>query len=186
MLNLIVVEAGGAINKIRQCSARETSVPAEDETQKSGAGVVLVFILHSQDGISSNAAQTLAVVTDAQVRPVTQCLRMNRVSGRRQMRVSASFDNRGGTARMTQTNLAVTVAGAGAAGAAAGFFAKVIVIAITVADSTTVSIAAPTTITARTSTIGHRYVTLHDFSNSSDRRLGFARSRAASAAARHH
>ena len=43
MLNLIVVEGEGAINNIRQRTARETIVQVEDENRKPVADAVVVF-----------------------------------------------------------------------------------------------------------------------------------------------
>ena len=172
MLNLIVVEGEGAINNIRQRTARETIVEVEDENRKPVAGAVVVFTLPSQGagGTFANGAQTLTVMTDAQGRAVAQGLRVNRVAGRWQMRINASLGNRTGTATLTQTNVAAAAAGAGA-GAAAGISAKVIVIAVAVAGAAaaggvvaatrgggggnTTSIGVPTTISAGTGTVGH-------------------------------
>ena len=172
MLNLIVVEGEGAINNIRQRTARETIVQVEDENHKPVAGAVVVFTLPSQGagGTFANGAQTLTVMTDAQGRAVAQGLRVNRVAGRWQMRINASLGNRTGTATVTQTNVAAAAAGAGA-GAAAGISAKVIVIAVAVAGAAaaggvvaatrgggggnTASIGVPTTISAGTGTVGH-------------------------------
>ena len=173
MLNLIVVEGEGAINNIRQRTARETIVQVEDENHKPVAGAVVVFTLPSQGagGAFANGAQTLTVMTNAQGRAVAQGLRVNRVAGRWQMRINASLGNRTGTVTVSQTNVAAAAAGAGAAGAAAGISAKVIVIVVAVAGAAaaggvvaatrgsgggnTASIGVPTSISAGTGTVGH-------------------------------
>jgi hypothetical protein len=173
MLNLIVVEGEGAINNIRQRTARETIVQVEDENHKPVAGAVVVFTLPSQGagGAFANGAQTLTVTTNAQGRAVAQGLRVNRVAGRWQMRVNASSGGRTGTVTVTQTNAVAAAAGAGAAGAAAGISAKVIVIVVAVAGAAaaggvvaatrgggggnTASIGVPTSISAGTGTVGH-------------------------------
>jgi hypothetical protein len=173
MLNLIVVEGEGAINNLRQRTARETIVQVEDENHKPVAGAVVVFTLPSQGagGAFANGAQTLTVTTNAQGRAVAQGLRVNRVAGRWQMRVNASSGGRTGTVTVTQTNAVAAAAGAGAAGAAAGISAKVIVIVVAVAGAAaaggvvaatrgggggnTASIGVPTTISAGTGTVGH-------------------------------
>jgi len=156
MVNLIVVEAEGAMNSIRQCSTRPTRVPVQNATHKPAAGAGLVFTLASQGETLSDAAQMFAVLTDAQGQAVTHGLIVNRVSGRWQMRVNASFGNRTGTARMTQINEPASAAG----GRRGGHLRK--------GDCDrrsgriTVWIAAPKTTTFRTDTIGHLEVTLHD------------------------
>jgi hypothetical protein len=173
MLNLIVVEGEGAINNIRQRTARETIVQVEDENHKPVAGAVVVFTLPSEGagGTFAGGAQMLTVTTNAQGRAVAQGLRVNRVAGRWQMRVNASSGGRTGTVTVTQTNAVAAAAGAGAAGAAAGISAKVIVIVVAVAGAAaaggvvaatrgggggnTASIGVPTTISAGTGTVGH-------------------------------
>ena len=69
-LNFIVVEGEGAINNIRQRTARETIVQVEDENRKPAAGAVVVFTLPSQGagGTFADGGQTLTVATDAQGR----------------------------------------------------------------------------------------------------------------------
>jgi hypothetical protein len=172
MLNLIVVEGEGAINNIRQRTARETIVQVEDENHKPVAGAVVVFTLPSQGagGTFANGAQTLTVTTDAQGRAVAQGLRANRIAGRWDMRINASLGNRTGTVTVSQTNAAVAGAAGGAAGAAAGISAKTIAIIAAVAGAAAAGGAvaatrsgggggnpagAPTTISAGTGTVGH-------------------------------
>src|SRR5215469_1389837 len=130
MLNLIVVEGEGAINNIRQRTARETIVQVEDENRKPVAGAVVVFSLPSQGagGTFANGAQTLTVTTDAQGRAVAQGLRANRIAGKWEMRINASAGNRTGVVTVSQTNAAAAGAAGGAAGAAAGISAKTIAI----------------------------------------------------------
>ena len=50
-LNLVIVEGEGAINNIRQRTARETIVQVEDENHRPVAGAVVAFLLPS-DGAS--------------------------------------------------------------------------------------------------------------------------------------
>ena len=173
MLNLIVVEGEGAINNIRQRTARETIVQVEDENRKPVAGAVVVFTLPHQGagGTFADGAQMLTVTTDAQGRAVAQGLRVNRIAGRWEMRVNASLGNRTGSVTVTQTNAVAGAAAAGAAGAAAGISAKTIAIIAAVAGAAAAggavaatrsgggggnsSLGAPTTISAGTGTVGH-------------------------------
>jgi len=174
MLNLIVVEGEGAINNIRQRTARETIVQVEDENHKPVAGAVVVFTLPSQGagGTFANGAQTLTITTDAQGRAVAQGLRVNRIAGRWEMRVNASLGNRTGSVTVAQTNAVAGAAAGGAAGAAAGISAKTIAIIAAVAGAAAAggavaatrgggggngnsSVGVPTTISAGTGTVGH-------------------------------
>ena len=47
-LNLVIVEGEGAINNVRQRTAREPIVQVEDENHKPVAGAVVVFLLPNQ------------------------------------------------------------------------------------------------------------------------------------------
>ena len=66
-LNLIVVEGEGAINNVRQRTAREPLVRVEDENHKPIAGVAVVFTLPTEGatGEFAKGAKTLTVMTDA-------------------------------------------------------------------------------------------------------------------------
>ncbi len=92
-LNLVIVEGEGAINNIRQRTAREPIVQVEDENHKPIAGAAVVFLLPDQgaSGVFANGARTLTVTTDAQGRAVAHGFHPNGVSGNPQMRVTASY-----------------------------------------------------------------------------------------------
>jgi len=126
-LNIVVVEGEGAINNIRQRTAREPIVQVEDENHKPVAGAVVVFLLPNQgaSGTFANGSHMLTVTTDAQGRAVAHGLKPNNVQGQFNMRVSASFQGKTGTATISQTNAA---AGAVAGAAAGGISIKLIVI----------------------------------------------------------
>ena len=165
-LNLVIVEGEGAINNIRQRTAREPIVQVEDENHKPIAGAAVVFLLPDQgaSGVFANGARTLTVTTDAQGRAVAHGFHPNGVSGKLQMRVTASYQGKTANATISQTNMA----GAAAAGAAgAGISAKLIaIIAIAGAAAAGGAIAATrggghsttaaqtTTITPGTGTVG--------------------------------
>src|SRR5690242_19189293 len=165
-LNLVIVEGEGAINNIRQRTAREPIVQVEDENHKPIAGAAVVFLLPDQgaSGVFANGARTLTVSTDAQGRAVAHGFHPNGVSGKLQMRVTASYQGKSANATISQTNMA----GAAAAGAAgAGISAKLIaIIAIAGAAAAGGAIAATrggghsttatqtTTITPGTGTVG--------------------------------
>lgn len=163
-LNLVIVEGEGAINNIRQRTAREPIVQVEDENHKPVAGAAVVFLLPNQgaSGVFANGARSLTVMTDNQGRAVAHGFHPNAVQGQLQMKVSASYQGKTANATINQTN---AVAAAGAA-AAAGISAKLIiilaaagaavaggVIAATRGGSSTPA-ATPTTITPGAGTVG--------------------------------
>jgi hypothetical protein len=130
-LNLVIVEGEGAINNIRQRTAREPIVQVEDQNHKPIAGAAVIFDLPGQGASGSfpNGSHTLTVTTDNQGRAVARGLRPNSVKGKYQMHVTASFAGQTATAVITQTN-AVAAAGAAAAGGAiSGKLIAVIVVA---------------------------------------------------------
>ena len=165
-LNLVIVEGQGAINNIRQRTAREPIVQVEDENHKPIAGAAVVFLLPDQgaSGVFANGSHMLTVTTDSQGRAVAHGFRPNGVQGKLQMRVSASYQGKTASATISQTN-AVTAAAGAAAGA--GISAKLIVIlaiagaavaggvvAATRNGGSSTPAATPTTITPGTGTVG--------------------------------
>ena len=167
-LNIVVVEGEGAINNVRQRTAREPIVEVQDENHKPVAGAIVVFTAPTQGagGAFSGGAHSLTVVADDQGRAVAHGFQPNGVKGNYQMHVNASANGRTGSTNINMTNAAV----AGAAGASAGISGKVIaIIAVAAAaavggalyathsggggnNNTTVT--SPTTITAGTTTVG--------------------------------
>ena len=125
-LNLIVVEGDGAINNIRQRTAREPIVQVEDENHKPVAGAAIVFSTPAQgaSGTFAGGSHTLTVMTDSQGRAIARGLRPNNVKGQFQIHVTASSNGQTANANISQSNAVV----AGAATAAAGISTKVIVI----------------------------------------------------------
>lgn len=120
MLNLVVVEGEGAINNIRQRTAREPIVQVQDENHRPVAGAIVTFTLPGRgaSGTFANGAQTTTVTTDQQGQAVARGLRPNGVKGQVQIRVNANYRGQTATTVITQTNALVAgVAGAAAAGA---------------------------------------------------------------------
>jgi hypothetical protein len=117
-LNLVVVEGEGAINNIRQRTARDPIVRVEDENHKPIAGAAVVFLLPSQgaSGTFAGGVQTLTVMTNAQGLAVGRGLKPNGVQGQYQINVNASYRGQTASTSIAQSN---AVAAAGAAGGAA-------------------------------------------------------------------
>ncbi len=126
-LSLVVVEGDGAINNIRQRTAREPIVQVEDQNHKPIAGAAVVFTLPSQGagGSFAGGQHTLTVISDSQGRAVAHGLKPNNVQGQYQIHVNASYNGQNANTTISQSNAA---AAAGAAAAAAGISTKLIVI----------------------------------------------------------
>lgn len=122
-LKILVLEGQGAINNIRQRTARDPIVEVQDENNRPVAGAVVTFLLPDRgaSGTFANGAKSLSVTTDAQGRAVATGLQPNGVEGEYQMRVSASHQGQIASTTITQSNIAGVAAAAGAgAGAGAG------------------------------------------------------------------
>jgi hypothetical protein len=122
----VIVEGEGAINNIRQRTAREPIVEVEDENHKPVAGAAVIFLLPN-DGAGAtfaNGARSLTVMTDQQGRAIARGLRPNNVQGQYQIRVTASKEGRTANATITQSN----IAGAGSGTTSTGVSGKVIAI----------------------------------------------------------
>lgn len=112
-LNIVIVDGEGAINNIRQRTAREPIVQVEDENHRPIAGAAVVFTLPSNGagGVFADGSQTFTTVTDAQGRAVASGLKPNQIAGRVEIRVNASSQGRTGRAVITQTNVLGAKAG---------------------------------------------------------------------------
>lgn len=120
MLNLVVVEGDGAVNNIRQRTAREPIVQVQDENHKPVAGAIVVFMLPSNGagGTFANGARTLTITTDNQGQAVARGLKPNGVKGQYQIHVNASHNGQTASTVITQSNAVLTATGAAAGGAA--------------------------------------------------------------------
>src|SRR6185312_4941540 len=129
-LNIVILDGDGAINNIRQRTAREPIIQVEDENHKPVAGAAVIFTLPSQGATGSftGGAHSLSVVTDAQGRAVARGFRPNNVQGQYQMHVTASNNGQTANANISQTNALVAAGAAGATAAAAGISGKLIAV----------------------------------------------------------
>jgi hypothetical protein len=159
-LNLIIVEGDGAINNIKQRSAREPIVQVEDENHRPVAGAAVLFLLPDSGpgGVFANGSHQLTVMTDSQGRAVAKGLRLNKTSGKFQIQVQASYQGVTTSATITQSNAVITGAAAGGMSGkliailaiAGGAAAAGIAIALTRGGGAT-----PTTVSAGTPSVGH-------------------------------
>lgn len=115
-LNIVIVEGEGAINNIRQRVAREPIVQVEDENRKPVAGASVVFLLPSQgaSGTFTGGTKMLTVLTDETGRATMRGFTPNSVTGKMEIRVTASKSGVQSSATITQTNAALAAAGAAA------------------------------------------------------------------------
>lgn len=114
-LNIVIVEGEGAINNVRQRTAREPIVQVEDENHRPIAGAAVLFMLPDSgpSGVFANGGRTLQVKTDTAGRAVAKGLRVNQVQGKFQIQVQASFQGVTANATITQVNSVLTAGAAG-------------------------------------------------------------------------
>src|SRR5215469_17083017 len=126
MLNIVIVEGEGAINNIRQRTAREPIVQVEDENHKPVAGAAVIFAITNQGagGSFAGGSHTLSVVTDGQGRAVAHGFHPNSVQGQYQIHVTASHNGQTANTNIAESN--VVAAGAAATAATAGISGKLI------------------------------------------------------------
>jgi hypothetical protein len=114
-LNIVIVEGDGAINNIRQRTAREPIVQVEDENHRPVAGASVLFLLPDKgpSGVFANGSRTLQVTTDKLGRAAAKGLRVNEIQGKFQIQVEASYQGVSASTSITQVNAMITAAAAG-------------------------------------------------------------------------
>ena len=127
-LSLVIVEGEGAINNVRQRTARPPIVQVEDQNHKPIAGAAVLFLLPDQGagGTFAGGSHTLTVMTDNAGRAAARGFRPNAIQGQYQIHVSASYQGQTASADISQGNPAPAAASASAA--AAGGHGKLIAI----------------------------------------------------------
>jgi hypothetical protein len=146
-LNIVIIEGEGAINNIRQRTAREPIVEVDDENHRPVAGATVVFTLPSNGsgGLFANASRILTVVTDSQGRAVATGLKPNTIAGNMRIQVDASY--KGGTSHtfITQKNVLTNPGKAANVGRTTSIFStKRVVIAIAVVVAVAAGVACAT------------------------------------------
>ncbi len=127
-LKIVILEGEGAINNIRQRTAREPIVEIQDENDRPVAGAVVVFALPDRgpSGVFANNQTSMTVTTNAQGRATGTGLRPNSVEGSFQVRVTASYQGQTASAIVSQSNGGSGVAPGGGGGA--GKIAAILVV----------------------------------------------------------
>jgi len=112
-LRIVVVEGEGAINNIRDRTARAPVVRVLDETEHPIGGATVNFVLPElgSSAFFPESRSHLTTTTDQDGRAIGRGLRPNNVAGRFQIRVSASSEGRTGSAIINQVNVAPSARG---------------------------------------------------------------------------
>jgi hypothetical protein len=117
-ISLVIVQGEGAINNVRQRTARQPIVQVEDENHKPVAGAAVVFTLPDQGagGVFADGSHTLTAMTDKAGRAVARGFRPNNIEGQYQIHVSASSRGQTANAVIGQNNSATAAAVAAGGG----------------------------------------------------------------------
>jgi hypothetical protein len=170
-LQITILEGEGALNNIKQQTAREPIVQVQDENHRPVAGALVIFTLPGS-GPSGNFAGGSAEydgVTDANGQVTATGLSPNKIAGRFQIQVDVKYHGLTAHATINQTN---SVGSAGAAPpppvAAHSFPVKAVLIAGAIAAGIGIGVVAsqsggtkPVTITTGATTVGAPAVRRH-------------------------
>ena len=106
-LKIVVLEGEGAVNNIRQRTAREPVVEIRDENDRPVAGARVTFILPESgpSGVFPNGSHITTTVSDEKGQAAALGLRPNKVAGEFQIRVAASHQGQTASASINQTNV---------------------------------------------------------------------------------
>ncbi|HTZ60113.1 MAG TPA: hypothetical protein VMB49_18515 [Acidobacteriaceae bacterium] len=162
-LQITILDGEGALNNIKQQTAREPIVQVEDENHKPVAGALVIFSL-PQSGPSGTFAGGSTVfdgVSDAAGHATATGLTPNHIAGKYQIQVTAKYHGLTAHATINQSNFSGGSTGAATPAATHAFPLKAVLIVAAVAGAAAIAVVASqsgggpsNTITAGTPTVG--------------------------------
>jgi hypothetical protein len=164
-LKIVILEGEGAINNVRQRTAREPIVQVEDENRKPVAGAMVLFTLPDSGpgAVFPNGSRSLITYTDPNGQAKANGLKPNSIAGSYQITVNVTSQGLKAAAVIGQTNVITAAAVAGGISAkllaiiaiAGGAAAAGAIAATSGGNNAPASPPTPTaTITAGTPTVG--------------------------------
>ena len=116
-LTIVVIEGEGAIHNLRHRTASALTVQIVDENKRPVEGATVTLTLPSEGAGGSFSQGAVAMATsDGQGKVVIGGLRPNNISGKMEIRVTASYQGQVAHATITQFNMMVEPAGQKPAG----------------------------------------------------------------------
>ena len=114
-LRIIILEGEGAINNIRQRTAREPIVQVEDENRKPVAGAMVLFALPDSGpgGVFPNGSKSLITYTDPKGLAKAKGLKPNSIAGTYAITVNVTSQGLQASTVIGQTNMLTAAAVAG-------------------------------------------------------------------------
>lgn len=106
-LVISILSGEGALNDVRQRTAREPIVQVEDENHKPVAGAAVVFLLPNSGpgGTFAGGAQSFSTMTDAAGRAAAQGLRPNNIAGSYNIHVTVHYQGSTAETSIHQQNV---------------------------------------------------------------------------------
>jgi hypothetical protein len=143
-LRISILDGEGALNNIRQRTAREPIVQVTDDNHKPVAGAAVLFLLPDSGpgGQFANGARSLTVLTDQTGRARASGLRPNGETGAFIIRVIATLADLRTEAMIRQVNVSAPERQAKSKAATHGAVPKWAIVAAAVAGGTVAGIAA--------------------------------------------
>lgn len=107
LLQITILDGEGALNNIRQRTAREPIVEVKDENHKPVAGVLILFAIQNNGGASASfsGAATLSATTDSSGRAVAHGLTPNNKVGSYSIKITATLGALTAFVILQQTNV---------------------------------------------------------------------------------
>jgi hypothetical protein len=106
-LVITILDGEGALNDIRQRTAREPIIEVENENNKPVAGAAVLFLLPNSgpSGAFADGTQAFSTLTDGAGRAVAQGLRPNNTAGSYNIHVKVNFNGSSAEATIHQKNV---------------------------------------------------------------------------------
>jgi hypothetical protein len=143
-LVITILDGEGALNDIRQRTAREPIVEVDDENHRPVAGAAVLFTLPGSgpSGVFAGGAQTFSTVTDSAGRAVAHGLRPNTIQGTYNVQVKVTYNGASAQTTIHQQNVTGQSSTAEHAAHAASLKTVLIVVASAAAAGTVAAILA--------------------------------------------
>ena len=112
-LRIVIVEGQGAVNNLKQRTAREPVVEIRDENNRPVAGATVVFLLPDKGagGVFADGSTRFQTLTDQSGRAAARGIAPNNVAGSFRISIEASYLGKTATASILQSNVAGAAAG---------------------------------------------------------------------------
>jgi hypothetical protein len=143
-LQITILDGEGALNNIKQQTAREPIVQVEDENHKPVAGALVIFSLPQSGPSGTFAGGSIEFdgVTDASGHATATGLTPNSIAGKYQIQVTVKYHGLTAHATINQSNFMGSTTGGAASPAAHAFPLKAVLIVGAIAAAAAIAVVA--------------------------------------------